>query len=52
MMQPLNREEKIKLLIQLIDEVEGAIVAAPYFESYTDEQLDKEIQWYEYLSEK
>lgn len=52
MMQPLSREEKIKLLIQLIDEVEGAIVAASYFENYTDEQLDKEIHWYDYLSEK
>lgn len=48
----MTREEKIKLLIQLIDFVEGAIVAPPYFESYTDEQLDKEVKWYEYLSEK
>lgn len=48
----MTREEKIKLLILLIDEVEGAIVAAPYFESYTDEQLDKEVNWYEYLLEK
>lgn len=48
----MTREEKIKLLIQLIDEIEGAIVAAPYFESYTDKQLDKEIVWYEYLLTK
>ena len=45
----MTRDEKIKFIIEAIDEVEGAIVAPPYFESYTDDELDKEVLWYDYL---
>jgi hypothetical protein len=48
----MTRDEKIQFIIEAIDAVEGAIVAPPYFESYTDEQLDKEVLWYDYLLDK
>jgi hypothetical protein len=48
----MTREEKIQFLIESIWHIEGASVASPYFESYTDLELDKEVKWYEYLWEK
>jgi len=44
-----TREEKIKFIIDSIWELEEATVGAAYFESYTDEQIEKEVVWYEYL---
>jgi hypothetical protein len=45
----LTREEKIKFLIDSIWHIEGATVGPAYFESYTDEELEKEVNWYDYL---
>lgn len=48
----MTRTEKVKFLIDLINEVEGTLVDPYYFESYTDKKLEKEISFYEYVSEK
>ena len=48
----MNREEKIKFIIDCIWEIEEAAVGSAYFEDYSDEQLDKEVVWYEYLLTK
>jgi hypothetical protein len=48
----MTRDERIQFLIKAIDEIEDAIVSSGYFESYTDEQLEKEVKWYEYLYTK
>lgn len=48
----MTRDEKITFIIDCIWEIEEAAVGASYFEDYTDEQLDKEVIWYEYLLTK
>jgi hypothetical protein len=48
----MSREEKITFLVQCIWDIEEAVVGPAYFESYTDEQLDKEVVWCEYLLTK
>lgn len=48
----MTREEKIAFIIQGIWDIEEAVVAPPYFESYTDEDLDKAVVWYDYLYTK
>jgi hypothetical protein len=48
----MTRDEKIFLLIDWIEFIEGAIVPPSYFKDYTDEEIDKELEWYDYLMDK
>lgn len=48
----MSREEKVDWLLQVIEFIEGAILHPIHFDDFTDEELDKEIEWYEYLLEK
>jgi hypothetical protein len=48
----MTREERIDYLIESIWEIEGATVGPAFFEDYTDERLEKEIEWYDYLLDK
>ncbi|WP_179885469.1 hypothetical protein [Bacillus cereus] len=48
----MSREEKVKCLIELIDQVEGVKVAPDHFVDMSDEQLEEEIEWYDYLMTK
>ncbi|WP_324658942.1 hypothetical protein [Bacillus cereus] len=48
----MTREEKVKYLIELIDQVEGVQVAPDHFINMSDEQLEEEIEWYDYLMTK
>jgi hypothetical protein len=45
----MTREEKVKWIIEAIDMVEGVTVSPSFFEKHTDEDLDKEMDWYDYL---
>lgn len=48
----MTREEKILFLINAIRNVEGVLLKAYYFQNYSEEQLDDEIEWMEYLLTK
>ena len=48
----MKRTEKIEFLINAIDEVEGVRLEPGYFSEYSDERLDDEIDWMEYLLTK
>jgi len=48
----MSREEKVKRLIDLIEQVEGVKVAPNHFVNMSDEQLEEEIEWYDYLMTK
>jgi hypothetical protein len=45
----MSRDQKIDFIIRAIDAIEGAMILPDHFESHTDEQLDKEVEWYDYL---
>lgn len=51
-MNTLNRTEKIDYLIRMIDEIEGVLLDASYFEDYPDARIDDEIDWFDYLMTK
>lgn len=48
----MSREEKVKFIVAAIYEVEGVKVLPTYFTAMSDEQLDEEVEWYEYLLTK
>ncbi|WP_345817295.1 hypothetical protein AAYR26_00340 (plasmid) [Bacillus licheniformis] len=48
----MSREEKIDWIIEAIWNIEGATVGRAYFDNYTNEELDEEIDWYDYLLDK
>lgn len=48
----MTRDEKIKFLIEAAREFEGVILTDGDYMSYTDEQIDEEVEWYEYLLDK
>ena len=48
----MTRDEKILFLINAIREVEGVLLKPKYFQNYSEEQLDDEIEWMEYLLTK
>jgi hypothetical protein len=45
----MNREEKIEFILIAIEDIEEVSVTADYFKDYTDEQLDKEVEKWDYL---
>jgi hypothetical protein len=48
----MTRKEKIIFLIKAIEEIEGVSLAPGYFEKYSDEQIDDEVEWLDYLLTK
>jgi hypothetical protein len=48
----VTRDEKIKFITQAIWDIEGASVLPGYFDKYTDDELDKEVDWYDHLLDK
>lgn len=48
----MDREEKINYLIKMIEAVEGVDLEPDYFEEYTEDQLDDEMDWFDYLLTK
>lgn len=48
----MTREEKIKFIVEAIEEVEGVKVCPDHYEQYSDEQLEEEAEWYDYLLTK
>jgi hypothetical protein len=48
----MTREEKITFLIWAVEEIEGVKLEPDYFNDYTDESLDKEVEWLDYLLDK
>lgn len=48
----MTREEKITFIVNAIKEIEGVNVLeidAEYFNKYSDEELTKEVEWFDYL---
>ncbi|TWM32235.1 hypothetical protein CHCC14819_0431 [Bacillus licheniformis] len=45
----MTREMKINFIIDSMWHLEGVVVEAASFEDYTDEEIDNEVEWYEYL---
>lgn len=48
----MTREEKILFLINAIRNIEGVLLKASYFKDYSEEQLDDELEWLDYLLDK
>jgi len=48
----MTREEKVKFLVEAIEEVEGVKVSPEHFAEYSDEQLEEEVEWFDYLLTK
>jgi hypothetical protein len=48
----MSRAEKVKLLIKLIEEIEGIELDPSHFKEYTDKELDGDLDWYDYLLDK
>ena len=48
----MKRDEKILFLIQAIIDIEGVRLESNYFEDWSDEKIDDEVDWMEYLLTK
>lgn len=48
----MTRAEKIQFCVDSVYELEGERVPHEYFEKLNDEELDKEVEWFDYLWEK
>lgn len=48
----MSREKMIELLIEFIEAVEGVKVYPSEFKDYTDKELEKDLDWYDYLMDK
>ncbi|USL89534.1 hypothetical protein vBBcePLY3_00023 [Bacillus phage vB_BceP_LY3] len=48
----MEREEKLKHLIELIEFVEGVKIEFNYFDEWSIEKIDNKIEFYEYVAEK
>ena len=48
----MKRDEKILFLIQTIIDIEGVRLESNYFEDWSDEKIDDEVDWMEYLLTK
>lgn len=48
----MSRIEKVYWLIEAIYAVEEARVRAGHFDDMTDDELDAEMEWYDYLLDK
>lgn len=48
----MSRQEKIKFIVLAVKEIEGVKISPTIFKEYSNEQLDKEVEWYDYLLTK
>lgn len=48
----MTRDEKIKFLIWAVEAIEGVHLGPDYFNQYSDDRLDDEVEWLEYLLDK
>jgi hypothetical protein len=48
----LTRDEKIHFIIESIKAFEDVTLAASHFENHTEQEIDKQVDWYDYLWEK
>jgi len=48
----MSRDEKIRHLIHLINETEGAFVPLSHFDEMTEEEIDEKIEFREYVLDK
>lgn len=48
----MTRSEKIKFLLMAVEAIEGVVLEPDYFEKYSEEQLDDEVEWLDYLLDK
>ncbi|WP_299094233.1 hypothetical protein [uncultured Metabacillus sp.] len=48
----MTREEKVKLIIDTVWNIEGVKVDPKFFEHHSYEELDEEVDWYDYLLDK
>lgn len=48
----MTREEKIMFLIWAVEQTHGVKLEPDYFKQHTDESLDKEVEWLDYLLDK
>lgn len=45
----MTREQKVQFIVDSIYQIEGALVPPAEFEEMTEDELSKEVEWYEYL---
>lgn len=48
-MEPLTREQKIKFIIESIEEFEGVTLPPEHFKDWSDEKVDRELDFYDEL---
>ena len=48
----MTRDEKISFIIQAVIDVEGVRLEPEYFEGMSDEAIDDEVEWMDYLLDK
>jgi hypothetical protein len=48
----MTREQKISFIIKAIQDIEGVVVKSSEFEHMTDEEINEEANWYDYLLDK
>jgi hypothetical protein len=48
----MTKEEKIKFIVLAVEEIEGVKISPSIFKEYSNVQLDKEVEWYDYLLTK
>ena len=48
----MTRQEKIDFCVSAVWLLEGDHIPPDYFEKLADEELDREIEWFNYLAEK
>lgn len=48
----MTRNEKILFLIQAIIDIEGVRLESDYFQDWSDEKIEDEVEWMDYLLSK
>lgn len=48
----MSREQKIRFIIQGHLDIQDAVIPVSYFDKWTDEEIDKECDWVDYLLDK
>lgn len=48
----MTRKEKIDFIILAVKEIEGVTTLPYQYVAYTDEQLDIDVEWFDYLLDK
>jgi DNA replication initiation complex subunit (GINS family) len=48
----MTREEKIKFIQKAVFDVEGVTISDGHFDDYTEEMLNEEVEFYDYVLDK